>query len=354
MSKNSAAKKTSEADPAEATPAAQEAAATTDASRPLEEATSATATRQAAPGDRIELIETFARIVEAGGIGAAAKLLDTTQPTVSRRLRQLEILLDAKLIERGPQGMSLTPAGAALLPSAQEMLGRWRALEETAKSAEGPLFGRARIALACAFAARMASPTIAEFMRRNPKARVELRRVETAEALLVDGFDFAITGGKPAHEALASRPLGRVRLVLCASPERAAAVARRRGVGSARCEPLSLEAEPMILHGPAPATPVIFQGRDGASQSVTLEVAAAVDDLDAAMMLALEGAGVALLPQWRAEPFVAAGALVRLGDEWTSGEQGVSIAWAPTRLRGAAAAALFDALTSALPPLLTD
>ena len=45
---------------------------------------------RASGADRVELMQTFVRIVEAGSLSAAAALLGTTQPTVSRRLRALE------------------------------------------------------------------------------------------------------------------------------------------------------------------------------------------------------------------------------------------------------------------------
>ena len=39
--------------------------------------------------DRLQLMQTFIRIVEAGSLSAAARQLGTTQPTVSRRLQAL-------------------------------------------------------------------------------------------------------------------------------------------------------------------------------------------------------------------------------------------------------------------------
>ncbi|BAN99092.1 hypothetical protein E05_43260 [Plautia stali symbiont] len=50
--------------------------------------------------DRIELMQTFIRIVESGSLSAAAAQLGTTQPTVSRRLQALEQRLGLKLILR--------------------------------------------------------------------------------------------------------------------------------------------------------------------------------------------------------------------------------------------------------------
>jgi DNA-binding transcriptional LysR family regulator len=44
----------------------------------------------AAAADRIELMQTFVHIVEAGSLSAAAQQMGATQPTVSRRLQALE------------------------------------------------------------------------------------------------------------------------------------------------------------------------------------------------------------------------------------------------------------------------
>lgn len=61
--------------------------------------------------DRVELMRTFVRIVEAGSLSAAAKQMGTTQATVSRRLQSLETLLGVKLIMRTTHAMKLTDDG---------------------------------------------------------------------------------------------------------------------------------------------------------------------------------------------------------------------------------------------------
>ena len=57
-----------------------------------------------ASGDRIELLHTFVRIVEAGSLSAAAEQLAATQPTISRRLQALER-------QRAAMGKRAVPAG---------------------------------------------------------------------------------------------------------------------------------------------------------------------------------------------------------------------------------------------------
>ena len=81
------------------------------------------------PGaDRIELIQTFVRIVEAGSLSAAAQQLGTSQPTVSRRLQALERSLGIKLLQRSTHVMKLTEDGDRCFAHAKALLEDWRAM----------------------------------------------------------------------------------------------------------------------------------------------------------------------------------------------------------------------------------
>ncbi len=79
--------------------------------------------------DRIELMRTYIRIVEAGSLSAAAGQMDTTQATVSRRLQSLEGLLGVKLILRTTHAMKLTDDGERCYRHARQVVDagwRWR------------------------------------------------------------------------------------------------------------------------------------------------------------------------------------------------------------------------------------
>lgn len=81
--------------------------------------------------DRVELMRTFVRIVEAGSLSAAAKQMGTTQATVSRRLQSPETLLGVKLIMRTTHAMKLTDDGERGYQHAKKIIdapagaGRW-------------------------------------------------------------------------------------------------------------------------------------------------------------------------------------------------------------------------------------
>jgi len=67
-------------------------------------------------------LQIFVALADEQHFGAAARAVGITQPPLSQGLRRLESLVGAKLFERGPGRVELTPAGAALLPYARRAL----------------------------------------------------------------------------------------------------------------------------------------------------------------------------------------------------------------------------------------
>jgi LysR family transcriptional regulator, hca operon transcriptional activator len=74
----------------------------------------------------------FVAVVEAGSLTVAARKLHTSQPSLSRQIRDLEDEVGAQLLTRGARGIELTPAGRAFLEHARTVLSR---VEEAAEAA---------------------------------------------------------------------------------------------------------------------------------------------------------------------------------------------------------------------------
>lgn len=79
--------------------------------------------------DRLELMKTYIRIVDSKNLSAAAMSLNTTQPTVSRRLKALEKSLGIKLIQRTTHQMQMTEEGRRFYFHAKEIIERWNLVE---------------------------------------------------------------------------------------------------------------------------------------------------------------------------------------------------------------------------------
>lgn len=118
--------------------------------------------------------QTFLAIAEAGSISAGASRLGLGQPTVSRRVAQMEARLGCALFTRSKQGVSLTADGARLLPAAKQMA-RWAAeFGRVASGAEERAVGSVRIAAPPGVAVDLLAPLAADLRREHPDLRLEV------------------------------------------------------------------------------------------------------------------------------------------------------------------------------------
>jgi DNA-binding transcriptional LysR family regulator len=119
-------------------------------------------------------VRIFLAIARCGTLGAAAKRVGQTQPTMGRRLRALEEALGHTLFQRTRDGFVLTDDGAAVLAYAERMeeeaLGFTRAL--TGK--ETQLTGLLRVSSSDWFGIHILTPVFARFLAKHPAISLEL------------------------------------------------------------------------------------------------------------------------------------------------------------------------------------
>ena len=70
--------------------------------------------------EALRLLPVFITVAEVGRVTPAAAVLEMPQPTVSRALARLGELLGTPVVQRDGPGITLTAAGRALLPFAQD------------------------------------------------------------------------------------------------------------------------------------------------------------------------------------------------------------------------------------------
>ncbi|AKU92479.1 LysR family transcriptional regulator [Vulgatibacter incomptus] len=123
------------------------------------------------PWDDVQL---FLAIAETHSISSAAKRLRLGQPTVSRRLAQLEYALGYALFRRDVTGTSLTTEGERLLLPAQRMAEWAGEIARAASSTERTPSGKVRIAAAPGVGVDFLAPFAAWVRDRYPKLRIEV------------------------------------------------------------------------------------------------------------------------------------------------------------------------------------
>ena len=119
-------------------------------------------------------LRVFLAIARVGSLGAAARTLGQSQPTMGRRLRALEDALGVTLFQRTGDGFVLTDEGASVLVHAERMEGEAIALQrELVGQADGQ-GGALRISSSDWFGTHMLAPVLAEYARLQPGVVVEL------------------------------------------------------------------------------------------------------------------------------------------------------------------------------------
>lgn len=136
----------------------------------------------------------FLAVFESGSLSGAARTLNLTQPTASRRLAELEARLGEPLFERGVAGTSLTAFGEQLVEPARRMA-EWAA--ELARAAERRpgLEGVVRITAAPGIAYGLLLPFAAELSQHEPGIRLQVMSTVRALDLTRREADIALRLG---------------------------------------------------------------------------------------------------------------------------------------------------------------
>lgn len=125
-------------------------------------------------------LKLFLAVHEQGSLSGAARLLKLGQPTLSRRIAELEEVVGEALFDRQSQGASLTAAGQKLLPAAQSMAEWANEAELNIKKQTHLPEGKVRIAAPPGIAYEVVAPLAAKIRRQHPQIQIEvLSGVET-------------------------------------------------------------------------------------------------------------------------------------------------------------------------------
>lgn len=293
--------------------------------------------------DRMMLVETFVLIVDAGNLSAAAKLLNTTQPTVSRRLKALERSLGVRLLQRSTHAMKLTEDGTRCYMRAKELIAGWQSFESDIRGASDEPSGALRVVVPHAFGQQQLIAPLASYLQRYPGMTVDWLLHDRTPDFIAQGIDCAIRVGKILDPSVIALPLGEVPRIVVASP----AV-----LGNA---PIPAQPEELALL-PWVALSTFYSSEVTLThQSTNKEARFAIrprmttDSLYALRSAALMGVGAALASEWLMGEDLAAGRLLKLAPEWRAPPLPVYLIYPPARFYPARLRRFIDIMREAVP-----
>ncbi len=168
--------------------------------------------------DRFDEMRAFVRVVEAGGISAAAEQLGMAKSAVSRRLAELENRLDVQLLQRTTRRMHLTDAGQEFYQRCVAILDELESAEQGLMKSRHTLEGRLRINAPLTLGLRHLMPLLEGFMAEHPALQLDVDLDDHRVDLIEEGVDVVLRVGQLEDSSLIARPLCPVPLLFCASP----------------------------------------------------------------------------------------------------------------------------------------
>lgn len=270
--------------------------------------------------DRLQAIQIYVRVVEAGGFTRAAESLRVPRSTVSTVVQRLESHLGVRLIQRTTRRMQLTTEGAAYyewcLRLIVELDEGENLFAQGADNVRGPL----RIDVPSRIARLIIAPALPDFLTQHPQLDIELRSTDRSIDLIEEGVDCVLRVGELQDSRLAARRIGMLRMINLASP----AYLGRHGIPQT---PGDLALHSVVRY----ASPTNARVDDweyleqGELRCIPMHGAVTVNNAESYIACCIAGLGLIQVPAYDARDHLADGSLVEILPDWTAPPMPLSV-----------------------------
>ncbi len=260
---------------------------------------------------RLDDMQVFVKVVEAGSFTGAGRLLGLPKSTVSRRVAELEASLGVRLLERTTRRLRLTEVGETYHVACARVMAEAEAALAAVIEARRAPHGVLRITAPQVFGEAFLTPVIAAFLAAWPAVEVDVVLTDKVLDLVATRIDLAIRAGTMPDSSFIARRLGSADSICCASPAYLAARGEPR-------VPTDLEDHDCLMlriGGQKPRW--TFTGPEG-EISVLAEGRFRVNSFPMVHQATLAGLGVARMPTFLAAEDLRSGRLVSVLDGYRS------------------------------------
>jgi DNA-binding transcriptional LysR family regulator len=256
--------------------------------------------------DRLETVEIFVAVAEAGSFVGAARQLGRSPAAMTRAVAALEDRLGIRLFNRTTRAVALTDAGARYLERARRALSEFAELELSAAGEQQVPQGVLTVTAPEMFGRLHMLPIVQGFMTDYPEVDVSLLLLNRIVSYVDEGIDLGLRIAHLPDSTLQAILVGHVQRICCASPDYIAAHGRPR-----RIQDLARHAI-IATTGVRPIADRWNFDRAGGTVSVPIQPRLAVNSVQAALDAAVAGGGIVRLLSYQTAIAEAEGRLVRV------------------------------------------
>ncbi|MDB5838243.1 MAG: LysR family transcriptional regulator [Herminiimonas sp.] len=253
----------------------------------------------------------FARVVDEGSFSRAAEHAGLPKSTVSRRVAALESQLGERLLLRTTRKLTVTDFGHSILEHARQVATEVAAAASLAQHRQVEPSGRLRVSMPADFANLMLATLLVDFIARYPAISLELDLSPRRVDLIGENFDLAVRMGDLANDAtLAARRIAVFSAGLYASP----VYLEGRGAPDGPEGLMRHDTLRLLTRAGSPA-PWVMQ-RAGQRWEGVPPGRATINSPELLLRMARQGAGIAIVDDHSAEPYLRSGELVAVLPDW--------------------------------------
>ena len=252
--------------------------------------------------DQIHLMKVFVAVGELESFAAAARRLDISPAAVTRAVSALEDMLGVKLLLRTTRSVRLTQAGGRYLEDTRHILASIFEANEAAAGINATPKGELAVTAPILFGKKFVMPSIVRYLQQYPEVDVSAYFLDRIVNMVEEGMDVAVRIGPLPDSGLKALRVGRVRRMLCASPEYLA----RQGVPQ---HPSDLPAHAVIATTNLSPRAGWRFGVTDEPTLVRIKPRLTVTSNDGAIAAALGGLGIARLLSYQVVDEIASGQL---------------------------------------------
>lgn len=164
-------------------------------------------------------ITTFCSVVECGTFSKAAAKLNISQSTVSRKVKELEKILNYALIHRSTRSLEITTQGQMLYDFFMQQQSSFNQYILSQQQQLQRLQGRVKIVLPEVIAYYVVTPYVGKFLQDNPGIELEIYYRSRELNLFKEKYDLAVVNHIPKQQTVRIKFLGSQKLHLYCTPE---------------------------------------------------------------------------------------------------------------------------------------
>ncbi|HST44344.1 MAG TPA: LysR family transcriptional regulator [Luteimonas sp.] len=287
----------------------------------------------------------FVTVAREGSFTRAAAVLGITQSAVSQTVKALEARLDIRLLTRTTRSLSLTPAGERLVRAIGHRFEEIEAELDALTALRDKPAGTVR--LTCADHVLRASiwPRLLPLLREYPDIHIECDVSYGLRDIVADRFDAGVRLGEQVQKDMIAVPIGpKIRMAAVASPAYFASHPQPR-------QPGDLTAHRCIAQRQVSGGLYAWEfERRGRELDVRVEGQVILNTSPHIVAAALDGMGIAFLPEDEFAPHLQQGTLVRTLADWCPPFAGYHLYYPSRRHPSPAFSLVLEALRYPLRP----